>query len=1014
MGFHKLLQKQIKKHLTLEFAENNEFESFFKAINDSYLTFERDRNLMNHAFQESEKEYREVNQDLKSVDELKTHSIKNLYESLQEDEENYDTFNEEEKNNPLFISKYISEQIRKRKETENRLSRTVELLKTLLANLPAGILMEDENRKLLFTNQSFCDVFSIPMLPETMIGVDCTNSEEQYKNLFKEPEAFSSRINAILARREIVTHELLETIDGRFLERDYIPISIGNESEGHLWRYVDVTQRIQTRNLLEQSEKRSRLIMDASLNAIITIDSNGIITFWNGPAETIFGWEKDEVLGKVLSEIIIPHQYAEAHNRGMKHYMKTGDGPVLNRHFEITGLNRNGNEFPIEISIIPIKQNGETFFCSFIQDISERKKAEENLKYQEEKYRNIIANMNLGLVEVDNNDIIQFANQSFLSISGFEMDELLGESTTELFVSEENLEMMKSKKEMRENGVSDIYQICVKNKSGESRWWAIGGAPEYDDKGKLIGSIGIHLDVTEQKQLEIDLEKEKIKAQEASKAKEVFLANMSHEIRTPLNAIIGFLRELEKQELPELQKKYIENSSIASKHLLAIINNILDISKIEAGEMSLDYEDFVFENAITNVISVLQSKAEQKGLNLTANISKAIHQVLNGDALRLEQILFNLVGNALKFTQKGEVAVNCELISDTDISQEVSISISDTGIGMDKKFVDTIFNKFSQEDKAITRRYGGTGLGMAIAKEFVQLMKGRVDVESEKNKGTTIRINLSFNKGNEKNINKIHVDKESIRIDNISILLVEDNDLNRMVAQNSLQYFNCKVTEAENGLEALEILRRQDFDVILMDIQMPEMDGIEATKIIRNEFKLATPIIALTANVFKPEIEKCNEAGMDDYIAKPFDEKVMIETIAKHVRNNTASLSVNAKEIAITNKLYNLNSVYNLSKGDVKFIDSMMLIFVEQTAVMLEKIKQKITNDNFMEVGQLIHEIKPSIEIFGIISIIDDVKALEKMVRETQDKEQMLALFESINIVLKKAVAQIQENELCR
>ena len=428
--------------------------------------------------------------------------------------------------------------------------------------------MEDENRKVLFTNQSFCDVFSIPILPETMIGMDCANSEEQYKNLFKEPQAFSSRINAVLAKREIVNNELLEMADGRFLERDYIPIFIDNESEGHLWRYTDVTRRIQTQKLLEQSEERSRLIMNASLNAIITIDSNGIIIFWNSPAETIFGWEKEEVLGRVLSEIIIPHRYIEAHNRGMKHYIKTGDGPVLNQHFEITAINRNGNEFPIEISIIPIKQNGETFFCSFIQDISERKKAEANLKSQEEKYRNIIANMNLGLVEVDNNEIIQFANQSFLSISGYEMDELLGKSTSELFVSEENLEMIQSKKELRESGISDIYQIQVKNKSGELRWWAIGGAPEFDNKGKLIGSIGVHLDISEQKQLEVDLEKEKIKAQEASKAKEAFLANMSHEIRTPLNAIIGFLRELEKQELTELQKKYIENSSIASKHLI--------------------------------------------------------------------------------------------------------------------------------------------------------------------------------------------------------------------------------------------------------------------------------------------------------------------------------------------------------------------------------------------------------------------------------------------------------------
>lgn len=295
------------------------------------------------------------------------------------------------------------------------------------------------------------------------------------------------------------------------------------------------------------------------------------------------------------------------------------------------------------------------FFCSFIQDISERKNAENQLKYQEEKYRNIIANMNLGLIEVDNNEIIKYVNQSFLEISGYEMNELIGKNPSKMFVFGENIEIMKNKQSLREKGISDIYQIPIKNKRGELRWWAISGAPNFDDKGNLLGSIGIHLDITEQKQLEIDLENEKLKAEEASKAKEAFLANMSHEIRTPLNAIIGFLRELSKQELTDLQKKYIENSSIASKHLLAIINNILDISKIEAGEMSLESEDFILEKSIANVVTVLYPKAQQKGISLNSKCNSLIAGVLKGDALRIEQILFNLVGNSLKFTQKGEI-----------------------------------------------------------------------------------------------------------------------------------------------------------------------------------------------------------------------------------------------------------------------------------------------------------------------------------------------------------------------
>jgi len=912
-------------------------------------------------------------------------------------------------NGEIFFCAFIQD-ISKRKQAEKNLLQTVELLKTLLANLQSGVLVEDENRKILFTNQLFCDVFSIPVPPEKMIGVDCTNSAEQSKELFKNPESFISSINAILKEKKTVTDELLETIDHKFLARDYIPIFINEEYRGHLWKYTDVTQRIQNQKLLEQSEERtqiimnsalnaiitvdfkgeitfwndqaeivfgwkeeevlgkiftefmipernkelwnnsiyqylsegdneflnkqvelfgvkksgdeflaeititpvtqngetffcaflqdiskrkeaenqlfqsenrSKLIMNASLNAIVTIDINGIITFWNQQAEFIFGWKTEEVVGKDLSDIIIPHQHIEAHRRGMKHYIKTGDGPVLNKPLNLTALNRKGVEFPIEMSIIPINESDQVFFCAFIQDVSEKMEAENIRKIQEEKYQNVIAHMNLGLLEVDNNEVIQYANQSFASISGYEINELIGNKPSELFVFGDNFDTINNKKELRKQGTSDVYQIPIKNKRGELKWWTISGAPNYDNKGNVIGSIGIHLDITEQKQLEIDLENEKTKALESSKAKEIFLANMSHEIRTPLNAIIGFLRELEKQELTEIQKEYINNSSIASKHLLAIINNILDISKIEAGEMSLEFENFVFEKSITNVATVMQPLLDQKGLELKITISKKIEKVLVGDTLRLQQILFNLVGNSIKFTSKGSISVNCEVVSDKTHSQKLKISIADTGIGMESSFIENVFNKFSQEDKAITRKYGGTGLGLSITKELVKLMGGKIEIESKKNSGTTIHIFLNYPKGDVRFVEEQDNDKPQTRLDNISILLVEDNYLNRMVAQNSLQYFNCKVTEAENGVEAITILKEREFDIILMDIQMPEMGGIEATEIIRNELKCTTPIVALTANAFKTEIDKCKKAGMDDYVTKHLDEDVLIEIFSK-------------------------------------------------------------------------------------------------------------------------------------
>jgi PAS domain S-box-containing protein len=775
----------------------------------------------------------------------------------------------------------------------------------------------------------------------------------------------------------------------------------------------DISKRKQVENQLIHIENRNKLIMNASLNAIITIDIKGIITFWNQKAEIIFGWNSEEVLGKELSKVIIPHQYVDAYHGGMKHYLRTGEGPFLNKPLDMTALNRKGVEFPVEMSIFPVNENNQVFFCAFIQDISEKKIGENIRKIQEEKFQNVITHMNLGLVEVDNKEIIQYVNQSFASISGYEISELVGKNIIDFFDFQDNLDIIESKKKLRQQGVSDIYQIPIKKKSGEQRWLTISGAPNYDGKGNVIGSIGIHLDITDQKKMESDLEKEKINALKSSKAKEVFLANMSHEIRTPLNAIIGFLRELDKLELAGLQKDYVNNSSIASKHLLAIINNILDISKIESGEMNLESVDFVFEKSISNVTTVLHPMLKQKGLDFKVTISKEIGKVLVGDAMRLQQILYNLVGNAIKFTSTGSISINCELVDDRIFSQKLKISILDTGIGMESSFVSTIFNKFSQEDIETNLQYGGTGLGLSITKELVELMGGTIEIESEKNRGTSICLYLNYPKSSKENAVDLNIIQPVIRLKNISILLVEDNYLNRMVAQNSLQYYNCEVTEAENGLEAVEILKNKTFDIILMDIQMPIMGGIEAVLIIRNELNITTPIIALTANAFKTEIDQCKKAGMNDYVAKPFDEDILIETIAKYTMNKITSVAEpEFPETASIEKLYNLTTLQNLSRNNNEFVLKMVGIFVEQTIATIEKIDAALESNNFLEISRLIHKIRSSTDNMGILSIRSEMKTLEKIAKETQNKGQITAIYKLVKETLQLVISQLQKDEL--
>ncbi len=652
--------------------------------------------------------------------------------------------------------------------------------------------------------------------------------------------------------------------------------------------FLQSTQKINaivTENtLLKESEIHCQNIINNSSKSYIVFDQEGLITFWNKKAELVFGWKKEEVIGKLVYAVVSPNRYIEKSAQIIQDYINTADKKYMNRHFEMTVIDKKKQEFKLEIRLTPLIQNGNLSFYSYAKKISERKKADKFLKIQEEKYRNIISNINIGLLEIDNNGLIQFANENFSKISGYSNKELLGKNPSLLFTEGHEAAIIESKKEMRSIGVSDIYQIRIKNKKQEMRWWTISGAPNYDDKGNLIGSVGLHLDVTDQKLMEIELEKQKIKAEKSAEAKEAFLISMSHEIRTPLNAITGFLRELSREDLNENQKLYVHNSSKASEHLLSIINNVLDLSKIEANEMILEHNNFNFQAKINSIISVLQHQAIEKKIGFHAIIDPEIHSTFKGDAMRIGQILFNISGNSLKFTHKGEVVIKCQMIKNFTDSQAIRISISDTGIGMNADFIENIFIKFSQENYTIARKFGGTGLGMSITNELIKLMNAQIQIESVKNSGTTIHLDFNFKKAKKERLNT--PEKSKLNLNNIAVLLVEDNSINRLIAKKSLNYYNCVVTEASSGYEAIEILKHEKFDVILMDIIMPDIDGIETTKIIRNDLDIETPIIAFTANAFKSEIDKFIEIGMNDYITKPFDEILLVETIAKHAIHN--------------------------------------------------------------------------------------------------------------------------------
>ena len=388
-----------------------------------------------------------------------------------------------------------------------------------------------------------------------------------------------------------------------------------------------------------------------------------------------------------------------------------------------------------------------------------------------------------------------------------------------------------------------------------------------------------------------ELEAQKERAEYSERVKEQFLANMSHEIRTPMNAILGVTRLLLEKEPRTDQLKYLNAIKHASDNLLVIINDILDLSKIEAGKINFERIGFNLRDEILSVIDTIKVNADDKNLTLNYEIDDAVPKIISGDPYRLSQILLNLVGNAIKFTEKGGVTIKVASVMNDGNNMELLFSVTDTGIGIAKDKLDYIFDMFTQETSSTTRKFGGSGLGLAICKKLVELQGGSIHVESEPGKGSVFSFRIKYKIEKNQHITETaNADKPIIKnnLKGIRILLAEDNEFNQMVAVDTLESAieDVKVDIAKNGKEAVDMIQINNYDIVLMDIQMPEMDGHEATKMIRSSHdnKInAIPIIAMTASVIKAEVDKCFESGMNEFVGKPFSVDELMEKISKMI-----------------------------------------------------------------------------------------------------------------------------------
>lgn len=789
------------------------------------------------------------------------------------------------------------------------------------------------------------------------------------------------------------------------------------DKNGKIQKYFaieeDITEKRETEEKLKEFENRFRIALEKIGDNLWEFDYHTNETIFSN-TDNIFIGAPDKQSPKSNPQLWwdciheedrhLVEANAEKYNKGEIDYHALQYRMVSLEGVERWVLDR-GVAIEKDLSGKPVKIIGTH------TDITAQKTAEQAIKIKEEKYRNIIDNINLGLVEVDLDENIIYANARFCDMSGYSASELEGRDIIKIFGNQINSEIIQNKQDLRRKGVSDAYELKVKNKQGEVKWWLISGAPNYNDKGELIGSTGIHLDITEQKKLELELIEAKNDAEASARAKELFLANMSHEIRTPMNAIIGMSNQLAKSSLDKDQKFYLDTIHTAADNLLIIINDILDLSKVEAGMLTLENIGFEPKIMLNRVMHVMKHKAEEKGLKFTNSFCDSrLSPVLIGDPYRLNQVMLNLVSNAIKFTDEGSVDINCHLIRETDTHQLIRISVIDTGIGMDETYLKNLYQKFSQEDLSTTRRYGGTGLGMSICKELIELMDGTIKISSKKGAGTHIDIEIEFMKGNIDNLaadNAVQTDTRLL--DGKKILIADDNAMNRLVASTILNNYGAIIKTAENGQEAYELLKKEAIDLVLMDIQMPVMDGIEATARIRKEISKDLPIIALTAYAIKGDDEKFLGAGMDDYLSKPFEENIFLQVISRWLGQERVAPEISEQKESTTEMLYDLSTLEQIAQGNESFIRQMIDLFVDQSTKSLSEIKSAYEEGNFETVSKVAHRLKPSIDNMGIASLKEVIREIEKSAETLQTSNALESLIQKLEHDIQLVNEQLKE-----
>jgi len=847
---------------------------------------------------------------------------------------------------------------------------------------------------------------------EELIGTD-------FSHYFTEPDIAQQGFKLVFEEGSISDYPLTIKHKNGQLKDVLYNASVYRNDEGQVLGVFaaarDVTKQKRANAALDKSLKEIsafKFALEQAISVDIT-DSKGKIMFVNDKYCELSKYSREELIGHD-NRMVNSGFHEAAFIKGIWDTIKAGKkwrGEIKNRA-------KDGTLYWVDTTIVPCMDADEKIYQYIALKIDITSK-----KNQSFYSRSLIEASRDPLITISSEGIITDMNEAMVRVTGVGREMLKGSEFKNYFTEPEKAS--KIYKEVFEKGFVVDFPLTIID--GKLTDVLFNGAVYKDEEGDVLGAVIVARDITEQKRIAKELTEAKVlaelatsfaedakeKAETAVKAKQQFLSNMSHEIRTPMNAIIGFTKVVLKTELTAKQKEYLMAIKMSGDTMIVLINDILDLAKVDAGKMSFEKIPFRLENSINSMTHLFETKIQEKNLVLVKQYDARIPEILLGDPVRLNQIILNLVSNAVKFTTKGTITISVKLLTETEENASIEFAVSDTGIGIAPSKIGQIFDNFQQASTSTSRLFGGTGLGLAIVKQLVEQQGGQIQVESELEKGSRLSFILDFPKSKEEPEFDQSIEEPKKGIKNIKVLVVEDMALNQLLMKTLLEDYGFEHDIAANGLIAIEKMKQKDYDIILMDLQMPEMNGFEATDYIRTSLKSRIPIIALTADVTTVDLAKCRAVGMNDYIAKPVEDRLLYSKIIGLVKKPVIVISENPELIepqeSKKNRCTDLDYLNQRTRSNSKLMLEMIGLYLEQTPRLIQSIKQGWTDKNWELLNAAIHKIIPSFLIMGINS------EYEMMARKVQEfamsQKQIEGIHEMVLQIEKICVQACSELE---